>query len=299
MSDDVRDGPHAVLPGACSMCGKFACVDQEHAQIKLKVVHVFDSEKNAMACGRAEPTPHFNYRKDSDIHSHAGSFKNVQGVLISCPGCKKAYDEWAVEWSEGRGADPRSGDDRRAPSVEKFPVGSYVRVAKQDPEADIPLYRGFKGKTWNSYVDWTFRVNKVDEDDSHYLFCTPTAGTNEANMKCNKFRLPVSILYPAVGVVESAPVKEPLGPMLPIAGIPVSSEKPDMVVHPKHYGGDGVHEVWNCLDAWQQGRLIKDAHLWQAVKYVARAGAKGDELEDLKKARVYLDRAIARREKKS
>ena len=77
-----------------------------------------------------------------------------------------------------------------------------------------------------------------------------------------------------------------------------SVEQPDMVNHPRHYG-DGVHEVWNCLDAWQRGRLIQDAHLWQAAKYIARAGAKGDELEDLKKARVYLDRAIARREKKS
>lgn len=31
-----------------------------------------------------------------------------------------------------------------------------------------------------------------------------------------------------------------------------------------------------------------------AVKYIARAGRKGDELEDLKKARWYIDREIAR-----
>ena len=34
-----------------------------------------------------------------------------------------------------------------------------------------------------------------------------------------------------------------------------------------------------------------------AVKYIWRAGLKGDEIEDLKKARYYIDREIARREK--
>jgi hypothetical protein len=33
------------------------------------------------------------------------------------------------------------------------------------------------------------------------------------------------------------------------------------------------------------------------VKYISRAGKKCDAAEDLKKARWYLDRAIAKREK--
>lgn len=36
-----------------------------------------------------------------------------------------------------------------------------------------------------------------------------------------------------------------------------------------------------------------------AIKYIWRAGLKNDELEDLKKARWYLDRAIANLEKTS
>lgn len=33
-------------------------------------------------------------------------------------------------------------------------------------------------------------------------------------------------------------------------------------------------------------------HLGNVIKYIARAGYKGDKLEDLKKARWYLDRYI-------
>jgi hypothetical protein len=64
----------------------------------------------------------------------------------------------------------------------------------------------------------------------------------------------------------------------------------EMVNHPKHYGGDTLHEVIKCLKAWG---LEKDALLWNAVKYIARASLKGNLLEDLKKARFYLDRRIS------
>jgi hypothetical protein len=67
----------------------------------------------------------------------------------------------------------------------------------------------------------------------------------------------------------------------------------EAVNHPAHYGGDVPHEVYKCLAAWC---LISNAYLWNAVKYIARAGRKGDALEDLKKARWYLDREIERLE---
>lgn len=35
-------------------------------------------------------------------------------------------------------------------------------------------------------------------------------------------------------------------------------------------------------------------HLGNAFKYIARAGKKGDPIEDLTKARWYVDREIAR-----
>lgn len=67
-------------------------------------------------------------------------------------------------------------------------------------------------------------------------------------------------------------------------------ERREMVNHPRHYGGDTLHEVIKCLRAWG---LEKDALLWNAVKYIARAALKGNMIEDLKKARFYLDRRIS------
>lgn len=66
----------------------------------------------------------------------------------------------------------------------------------------------------------------------------------------------------------------------------------DTVDHPAHYGGaDNPYEAIKVVEAWNL-----DFYLGNVVKYVSRAGKKGDELEDLKKARWYLDRRIARME---
>lgn len=67
----------------------------------------------------------------------------------------------------------------------------------------------------------------------------------------------------------------------------------DAVNHPPHYGGDTTYEVIKVLEAWG---LDQDAYLFNAVKYEARAGKKDParELEDLEKARWYLDRKIAK-----
>lgn len=67
----------------------------------------------------------------------------------------------------------------------------------------------------------------------------------------------------------------------------------EKVNHPTHYGGDTPHEVVKCLEAWG---LESEALLWNAVKYIARAGKKGDFLEDLRKAMWYLEKRIEREE---
>lgn len=64
----------------------------------------------------------------------------------------------------------------------------------------------------------------------------------------------------------------------------------DSVNHPAHYN-QGKIEV---ID------FIEDKHLnfhrGNAVKYIARAGFKDNEIEDLKKAVWYLEREIGRLE---
>jgi hypothetical protein len=63
------------------------------------------------------------------------------------------------------------------------------------------------------------------------------------------------------------------------------------VDHPSHYNahGSGIE----CIDVVEWMGFS----LGNAVKYIWRAGLKNDAVEDLEKARWYIDREIARRVK--
>ncbi len=66
----------------------------------------------------------------------------------------------------------------------------------------------------------------------------------------------------------------------------------DAVNHPKHYGGaENPYEAIKVIEAWALGFCLGNA-----VKYIARAGKKDAAVQDLKKARWYLDREINRLE---
>lgn len=64
------------------------------------------------------------------------------------------------------------------------------------------------------------------------------------------------------------------------------------VNHPEHYGGENnPYEAIKVIEAWNLG-----FNLGNTVKYISRAGKK-DQLkivEDLEKAKWYLDRQIAK-----
>lgn len=63
------------------------------------------------------------------------------------------------------------------------------------------------------------------------------------------------------------------------------------VDHPPHYGGaDNTYEAIKVIEAWGLG-----FNLGNTAKYIARAERKGAPIEDLEKARWYLDREIANR----
>ena len=70
----------------------------------------------------------------------------------------------------------------------------------------------------------------------------------------------------------------------------------EQVNHPEHYGGeDNTYEAIKVIDAWGLG-----FSLGNTVKYISRAGKKDPEkeIEDLKKAKFYLDRHIKTLENK-
>ncbi len=78
------------------------------------------------------------------------------------------------------------------------------------------------------------------------------------------------------------------------AGAPIArsvDERPEAVNHPKHYNEhpSGVE----CITVVEHMGF----NLGNAVKYVWRADLKADAIEDLKKARWYIEREIQRREK--
>ena len=65
----------------------------------------------------------------------------------------------------------------------------------------------------------------------------------------------------------------------------------DYVNRPKHYTSGSI-ECLDFIEAWEL-----DFREGNVVKYVVRAPYKGSQLQDLQKARFYLDRLIEEAEK--
>lgn len=63
----------------------------------------------------------------------------------------------------------------------------------------------------------------------------------------------------------------------------------DMVNEPPHYKSGGMEAI-DVIEAF----FADNFHLASAFKYLARAGKKGDYVEDLEKAVWYLHRVIER-----
>lgn len=67
---------------------------------------------------------------------------------------------------------------------------------------------------------------------------------------------------------------------------------PDLINHPPHYTATGIEPI-KVIREWGLG-----FSLGNCVKYIACSEHKGTPLEDLKKARWYLDEEIRHRESK-
>ena len=68
----------------------------------------------------------------------------------------------------------------------------------------------------------------------------------------------------------------------------------EAVNHPAHYGGkECTYEAIKVIEAWELGFCLGNT-----VKYISRAGKKGQRLEDLEKAAWYLNREIENERKK-
>ena len=68
----------------------------------------------------------------------------------------------------------------------------------------------------------------------------------------------------------------------------------DLVNAPSHYRAGDVYETIRVIEAWKL-----TYNLGNYVKYISRAGRKDALIQDLEKARWYLDREIANHKKGS
>ena len=79
-----------------------------------------------------------------------------------------------------------------------------------------------------------------------------------------------------------------------------NTKEPDMVNHPPHYNSgkfETIDVIEDILNGYKGFAFV--AHcLGTTIKYIYRGPFKGKMLEDLKKARFYLDKAIKWLEKK-
>jgi hypothetical protein len=77
---------------------------------------------------------------------------------------------------------------------------------------------------------------------------------------------------------------------------PVDAKAGNPLNHVSYYGGDGPYEVLKIIEALGLG-----FHTGNVFKYIARAGKKdpSTEIEDLKKAEVYLRRYIEFKEREN
>ena len=74
-------------------------------------------------------------------------------------------------------------------------------------------------------------------------------------------------------------------PVLELSGLEGIARR-EAINHPPHYNQGNI-EVIDVIEDW-----ALDFHAGNIIKYIARYKHKGKPIEDLKKARFYLDRLI-------
>lgn len=64
----------------------------------------------------------------------------------------------------------------------------------------------------------------------------------------------------------------------------IGARESELIKHPSHYTAGRKYEPKDVIRDWEL-----NFNLGSVVKYISRAGRKGDKIEDLEKARQFLD----------
>lgn len=77
----------------------------------------------------------------------------------------------------------------------------------------------------------------------------------------------------------------------------IQEERKEEVNHPERYGGDTTYECIKVLKAWLSLEQYKGFLRGNTIKYLCRVGKKDETVQELKKAKWYLERLIEEEEK--
>ena len=136
-------------------------------------------------------------------------------------------------------------------------------------------------------------ISKKSQKLNNYLLENPTA---KASVVAKLFKVTVQTVYQRRTKLKSAASKSKQdkwarsnrpSTLVPSAVMSMAVYADDMVNHPPHYKTGGIETI-DFIEAKNLGY-----NLGNVVKYVSRADLKGNKLEDLQKAKWYLDRAIS------
>lgn len=217
---------------------------------------------------RLASTEHTHDRLGGQSAHQVGDVFTVE--LIDCDG-----DIVVIFESELYGTHSEYIDPRDLEVVTEYAYGDRVRLTEVEPWMDT------------AWIGLTGVVTTV-EPNNEMVWIKPDFGRPDAH-GLNPFIWPTKMLVK----VEQEPLAEWEKELL-AAGEKLHSEaiNVDIVNHPNHYT-HGKYEVLDVLEDWG---LTKFSHLKDTVKYIARHEHKENPLQDLKKARFYLDREIRNRE---
>lgn len=65
-----------------------------------------------------------------------------------------------------------------------------------------------------------------------------------------------------------------------------------IINHPERYGGDTTYECIKVLAAWLSEEELKGFLKGNAIKYLCRVGKKDETVQELNKAKWYIDKLI-------
>ena len=135
------------------------------------------------------------------------------------------------------------------------------------------------------------RKNSKAAKIARYLIANPSASPLDVS---EKFKVERQYVYNVRNRLHKEGIAPPKIRMAAAvtSSTPIASVLHDPVNHPAHYTDGGIETI-DFIEAKRLGY-----HLGNVVKYICRAGKKGTNMgmQDLQKARWYLDRAIEKNE---